>query len=275
MDWTRARREARQRLADTRTRLTAAERALAQARAALGRAERQFGAADQRVSKAEAALEDARARRDKARRERYSARQAHDRASLAVARLQRRVREVSARLDRMPPLAVAQAGREPAAGIALACGGGSRDHARIRHGTRGVPRALGRVTGRHGAAGRSGHGQPRRTARRAGLAHPGGAHHGGGGYTRTTFCDSASVAALVRAAQQASSAGIRLRLAGSGPVLRVLRLLEADRIIDVHPSLTAALGEVLPGAELGSGAVCGQPAEVSPPDESGQATFPR
>ena len=79
----------------------------------------------------------------------------------------------------------------------------------------------------------------------------------------------------MRAAQQASSAGIRLRLAGSRPVLRVLRLLEADRIIDVHPSLTAALGEVLPGAELGSGAVCGQPAEVSPPDESGQATFPR
>jgi anti-sigma B factor antagonist len=97
--------------------------------------------------------------------------------------------------------------------------------------------------------------------------------------TRTTFCDSACVATLVRAAQQASSAGIRLRLAGSAPVLRVLRLLEADRIIEVHSSLAAALGEVtsrtLPGAGLGSGAVSGQPAEASPPDEGGQATSPR
>lgn len=91
--------------------------------------------------------------------------------------------------------------------------------------------------------------------------------------TRTTFCDSAGVATLVRAAQRASSAGIRLRLAGSGPVLRVLRLLGADRIIAVHPSLTAALGEVAPhgapGAGLGSSTVPGQA------DEGGQASLPR
>jgi anti-anti-sigma factor len=77
--------------------------------------------------------------------------------------------------------------------------------------------------------------------------------------TRSTFCDSASVAALVRAAQQARSAGIRLRLAGSGPVLRVLRLLEADRIIEVHPSLAAAIGESAPRVAPGSGAESGQP----------------
>jgi anti-sigma B factor antagonist len=87
--------------------------------------------------------------------------------------------------------------------------------------------------------------------------------------TRTTFCDSSGVAALVRAAQQASSAGIRLRLAGSGPVLRILRLLEADRIIEVHSSLAGALGEALPGAGRESGATSGQAAEVSPPDEGG------
>lgn len=97
--------------------------------------------------------------------------------------------------------------------------------------------------------------------------------------TQTAFCDSAGVATLVRAAQQASSAGVRLRLAGSDPVLRVLRLLEADRIIEVHPSLAAAVGlaapgDLPPGADDGTAAP-GQPAKVSPPDEGGPAAFSR
>jgi hypothetical protein len=108
MDWTRARREAKRRLTDARGRLTAAERELADARARLRLAERGFGVADGRVTKAEQALDAARTQRDQARRERYAARQAYGRASLTVDRLQRRIREVSDHLDRMPPLAPTQ-----------------------------------------------------------------------------------------------------------------------------------------------------------------------
>src|SRR5690242_20449448 len=53
------------------------------------------------------------AARDLARRERYAARQARDRATLMIERLRRRERDLSGRLDRMPPLA-------PAAGVAPA-----------------------------------------------------------------------------------------------------------------------------------------------------------
>jgi anti-anti-sigma factor len=61
--------------------------------------------------------------------------------------------------------------------------------------------------------------------------------------TRTTFCDSASIALLVRGSQKASSHQVRLRVAASDVVLRLLRLLEADRLIEVSATLAQALGE--------------------------------
>jgi hypothetical protein len=121
MDWTRARRETQRRLTDLRTRLAAARRELTAAQATLRRAERRFSTADDTVARAEHTLDDARAARDLARRERYAARQARDRVTLAIERLQRRERDLSGRLDRMPPLAPA-----PAALPAWGCAGGGR-----------------------------------------------------------------------------------------------------------------------------------------------------
>lgn len=62
--------------------------------------------------------------------------------------------------------------------------------------------------------------------------------------TPTAFCDSAGVTALVRAAREANAAGVRLRLAASVPaVLRVLTLTGVDRLIDIYPSVAAAMAD--------------------------------
>jgi uncharacterized protein (DUF3084 family) len=66
------------------------------------RAETAFDAANDRFAGAERALDAAREERAQARRQRYTARQAYERASTAGGRLQRRVRELAERLDRMP-----------------------------------------------------------------------------------------------------------------------------------------------------------------------------
>jgi len=60
--------------------------------------------------------------------------------------------------------------------------------------------------------------------------------------TATTFCDSAGITALVRVVQQATAHGTGLRLAARSPaVTRVLALTGVDRLIDVYPSVAAAL----------------------------------
>jgi chromosome segregation ATPase len=110
MDWARARREAQRRLTDVNGRLAAAERKLADAQAVLQLAEHRFSDADGQVAMAEETLDAARAARDLARRGRYAARQDRDRATLAIERLQRRARDLSGRLDRMPPLEPASRG---------------------------------------------------------------------------------------------------------------------------------------------------------------------
>jgi chromosome segregation ATPase len=91
-----------QQLADARRRLATAEDTQAETQAALKDAEGEYDAAADRVTAAERALDDAMADRGQALRKRYTARQAHERASAAVARLQRRVDDISGRLDRMP-----------------------------------------------------------------------------------------------------------------------------------------------------------------------------
>jgi anti-sigma B factor antagonist len=59
--------------------------------------------------------------------------------------------------------------------------------------------------------------------------------------TATTFCDSAGITALVRAARRAAATGATLRLAAAAPpVLRVFSLVGIDRLIDIHPTVDEA-----------------------------------
>jgi anti-sigma B factor antagonist len=59
--------------------------------------------------------------------------------------------------------------------------------------------------------------------------------------TATTFCDSAAVHSITRAARRAAASGAEIRLAaGTQPVLRILRLLGIDRVIGVYPSVPDA-----------------------------------
>jgi anti-sigma B factor antagonist len=59
--------------------------------------------------------------------------------------------------------------------------------------------------------------------------------------TATTFCDSAGITVLVRAAKRAAATGAEMRLAVTAPqVLRVFTLMGIDRLIDIHPSVAAA-----------------------------------
>jgi anti-sigma B factor antagonist len=60
--------------------------------------------------------------------------------------------------------------------------------------------------------------------------------------TATTFCDSAGVTALVRTARKLSEGGTGLRVAASTPaVTRVLAITGVDRLIEVYPSVAAAM----------------------------------
>jgi anti-sigma B factor antagonist len=68
----------------------------------------------------------------------------------------------------------------------------------------------------------------------------------------TEFCDSAGLSALVRAFRRATSSGTKMRLVTGGPaVARVLSLTGVDQLIEVYPSVGAALGS--PGAANGGG----------------------
>jgi anti-sigma B factor antagonist len=60
--------------------------------------------------------------------------------------------------------------------------------------------------------------------------------------TATTFCDSAGINALVRAARRAAAGDATMRIAVTAPpVLRIFNLVGIDRLIDIHPSVEAAL----------------------------------
>jgi anti-sigma B factor antagonist len=63
--------------------------------------------------------------------------------------------------------------------------------------------------------------------------------------TMTTFLDSAGVTALVRATRRAAASDATVRLAVTAPpVLRVLNLVGIDRLLEVHPSVAAALASL-------------------------------
>ena len=60
--------------------------------------------------------------------------------------------------------------------------------------------------------------------------------------SKTTFCDSAGVGALVRTFRRASASGGEMRLVvGMLAVQRVLAITGIDRLLDIYPSVTAAL----------------------------------
>jgi anti-sigma B factor antagonist len=59
--------------------------------------------------------------------------------------------------------------------------------------------------------------------------------------TRTTFCASAGMSALIRTHHQAKAAGTQLRVVASPAVRRILELTGADQMLDTYPSLADAL----------------------------------
>lgn len=60
--------------------------------------------------------------------------------------------------------------------------------------------------------------------------------------SRTNFCDSSGVSAIVRVFRQAVASGSGLRLVVSAPaVQRVLSITGVDRLVDVFPSVAASL----------------------------------
>lgn len=60
--------------------------------------------------------------------------------------------------------------------------------------------------------------------------------------SKTTFCDSAGVSALVRTYRRASASAAGMRLVVSTPaVQRVLSITGVDRLLDIFPSVAASL----------------------------------
>lgn len=83
----------------------------------------------------------------------------------------------------------------------------------------------------------------------------------------TTFCDSAGVNALVRAHKRAAADSTRMRLVVGAPaVQRVLAITGVDHLMDIYPSVAAALA--------GTGHAADRPGrdESACPDHPGYAT---
>jgi anti-sigma B factor antagonist len=60
--------------------------------------------------------------------------------------------------------------------------------------------------------------------------------------SKTTFCDSAGVSALVRTFRRAAASASGMRLVVSTPtVQRVLSITGVDRLLDIFPSVAASL----------------------------------
>ena len=87
--------------------------------------------------------------------------------------------------------------------------------------------------------------------------------------TRTTFCDSSGVNALVRAWRRATASDASMRVATSSPaVLRVFSLTGLIQAIDVSPDVSAALAS-LPGRSPRRGLQRADPeSSVCPADEA-------
>jgi anti-sigma B factor antagonist len=89
----------------------------------------------------------------------------------------------------------------------------------------------------------------------------------------TTFCDSAGVTALVRTARTANARGTGLRVAARAPaVTRVLTITGVDRLIEIYPSVAAAMADPVSGtAQKGHAA---RPGPAGQTDQDGHAPRP-
>jgi anti-sigma B factor antagonist len=58
--------------------------------------------------------------------------------------------------------------------------------------------------------------------------------------SRTTFCDSAGVQAVIAAYRQAAMTGTQLRLVATA-VLRIFTVIGADQLIPTYPTVESAL----------------------------------
>jgi anti-sigma B factor antagonist len=63
--------------------------------------------------------------------------------------------------------------------------------------------------------------------------------------SRTTFCDSAGVQAVIAAYRQAAMTGTQLRLVATG-VLRIFTVIGADQLIPTYPTVESALADTPP-----------------------------
>jgi anti-sigma B factor antagonist len=89
----------------------------------------------------------------------------------------------------------------------------------------------------------------------------------------TTFCDSAGVTALVHAVREANANGAGLRVAASAPaVTRVLAITGVDRLIEIHPSVAAAMAD--PGSETAPKGLAAHPGSAELADPDGRAPQP-
>jgi len=61
--------------------------------------------------------------------------------------------------------------------------------------------------------------------------------------SRTTFCDSAGVQAVIAAYRQAATTGTQLRLVAT-EVLRIFTVIGTDQLIPVYPTMEAAQAEM-------------------------------
>jgi anti-sigma B factor antagonist len=60
--------------------------------------------------------------------------------------------------------------------------------------------------------------------------------------SRTTFCDSAGVQAVITANRLAAATGTEFRLVATA-VLRIFTVIGADQLISIYPTLEAALAD--------------------------------
>ena len=81
--------------------------------------------------------------------------------------------------------------------------------------------------------------------------------------SKTMFCDSAGVSALVRTLRRANASGAVLRLVVNTPaVQRVLSITGVDRLLEIFPSVSAALAG--PYEQAGRGQQGGGPGQARP-----------
>jgi len=89
----------------------------------------------------------------------------------------------------------------------------------------------------------------------------------------TTFCDSAGVTALVHAVREANAGGAGLRVAASAPaVTRVLAITGVDRLIEIYPSVAAAMAD--PGNETAGQDHAAHPGPAGQADQDGRTPQP-